>query len=116
MGVDGIGGGGRPIPDVGSGELAGARRIEAEPIRVGAEPDGVERPEGSAALEQLARGEIDLERYLDAQVKAAVSHIEGQLPDEQIDFIRETLRGQLSTDPVLLELVRRATGDAPATR
>ena len=118
MGVDGIGSGGRPPPGVagvGVGELGAARAVETEAA------DGTEGALGapgatSTLLEQLRRGEIDLDRYLDVQVNSAMSHVSGALPAAQLDFIRETLREQIASDPVLVELMRRATGSTPKAR
>ena len=42
-----------------------------------------------------------------------VDGIGSGLPAAQLDFIRETLREQIASDPVLVELVRRATGATP---
>jgi hypothetical protein len=116
MGVDGIGSGGRPIPGVGGGELDGARGVETDPAEGAGSALGAERSSGSVLLDQLKRGEIDLEGYLDAQVNAATSHVQGSLQAAQLDFIREALRAQIATDPVLMELVRRATGSTPPSR
>src|SRR5438045_3408161 len=116
MGVDGIGSGGRPVPGVGGAELDGARPVETEAAPAADGARGSERSTGSALLDQLRRGEIDVEHYLDAQVSAAVSHVQGALAPSQLDFIRETLREQIATDPVLVELVRRATGSTPPPR
>jgi hypothetical protein len=73
-------------------------------------------PSEGTLLDRLERGEIDLDRYLDAQVDAAVAHVEGPLGAAQVDFIRGVLREQLASDPVLVELVRRATGSIPPPR
>jgi hypothetical protein len=116
MGVDGIGSGGRPVPGVGGGELDGARGVELDPAERAGGALGTERSTGSALLDQLKRGEIDLDGYLDAQVNAATAHVQGALPAAQLDFIREALREQIATDPVLTELVRRATGSTPPSR
>ena|ERR1700742_90250 len=120
MGVDGIGNGGRPLPDlakvanVGGGEVDGVRA--AEGASGGEAARGAERSSGSALLDQLRNGEISFDGYLDAQVNAAVSHVQGSLQPGQIDLIREVLREQLAADPVLAELVRRATGSTPPPR
>src|SRR5512139_807579 len=110
MGVDGIGsgGGGRPIGGVGGdpGSVAG---VAAEAARDAAGAPRAERPDGSVALGQLTRGEIDLDAYLDVRVSEAVRHLEGKLTEAQLDFVRSSLREQLATDPVLIELVRRTT-------
>jgi hypothetical protein len=117
MGVDGIGSGGRPAPGVGGGEqLDGPRGAETDPAESASGALGSERSTGSALLDQLKRGEIDIEGYLDAQVNAAMSHVQGSLPAAQLDFVREALREQIATDPVLAELVRRATGSTPPSR
>lgn len=116
MGVDGIGSGGRPVPGVGAGELEGASGVETDPAGSATGAPGAERSTGSTLLDQLRRGEIDLDAYLDAQVNAATAHVRGSLPAAQVDFIREALREQITTDPVLSELVRRATGSTPPSR
>jgi hypothetical protein len=114
MGVDGIGsGGGRPFPGVGGGELDPARGAAPGAAQgTDATAGGARAAEGTL-LEQLRRGDIDLDHYLDVQVNAAMSHIGSGLPAAQLDFIRETLREQIASDPVLVELVRRATGATP---
>ena len=68
---------------------------------------------GSDALSRLGRGELSLETYLDARVAEATSHLEGKISLEGLDFVRRSLRDQLATDPVLVALVRRATGSPP---
>ena len=115
MGVDGIGNGGRPLPGVGAGAVDPARGAAPDAAQGADASDGTRAAEGTL-LQQLRRGEIDLDRYLDVQVNAAMSHISGALPAAQLDFIRETLREQIASDPVLVELVRRATGATPKAR
>ena len=75
--------------------------------------EGVERSEGAELLEQVQRGEVQLDAYLDVRVQDAVGHLEGKLSPEQLEFVKEELREQLRSDPVLMELVRRATGQLP---
>jgi hypothetical protein len=108
MGIDGIGKppGAPPVPGV-----SGPEALRGEAFRVG-EAESVEAPHGSDALGKLQRGEIDLDGYLDERVTDAVAHLENKVSGEQLDFIRQTLRDQLATDPVLVELVRRAAGTA----
>jgi hypothetical protein len=62
-------------------------------------------------LSQVHSGQITREQYLDIRADEAVKHLEGRLPTERIDLIRATLREQLSTDPLLTAMVRRALGD-----
>jgi hypothetical protein len=64
----------------------------------------------SDALRRLAGGEIGIEEYLDARADGAVEHLRKLLPDAKLKLVRETIREQLTTDPVVIELVRRATG------
>ncbi|HVW27363.1 MAG TPA: hypothetical protein VHC69_18495 [Polyangiaceae bacterium] len=64
----------------------------------------------SEALRQLRSGEITIDEYLDLRADAAVAHLTNFLTASELQTIRETIREQLTTDPVLLELVRRATG------
>ncbi len=111
MGVDGIGsGGGRPVRDVG-----GAAPTEARAVEPGAagESRAASSASPSAELARLERGEIDLDRYLDSRVDDAVRHLEGKLAPAQIHFVKESLRAELASDPVLMELVRRTTGAVP---
>jgi hypothetical protein len=115
MGIDGIGK--PPGASIGSvGSVPGT-----EPAR-GSEPFAVDRSAPatpiervSAALSSLQRGELSLDQYLDARVSDATSHLTGKLSPEQLDFVKQSLREQLATDPVLVELVQRTTGSLPAS-
>src|SRR5688572_22775221 len=115
MSIDGIGkrGGvtpGASVPDTaqapGSFELGKA------------EGTGAASPVGPAsdAFLALERGEISVEQYLDARVEGAVMPLLARLSPEQLEFVRAELRAALSTDPVLLELVRKTTGGAVSAR
>jgi hypothetical protein len=74
----------------------------------------VERTGASDALERVRSGELSLDQYLDGRVQEAVQHLVGKLSPEQLDFVRGTLREQLSSDPVLVELVQRTVGTESA--
>ena len=105
MGIDGIG---KPGGIGGAGGPAGPVSPKGEAFEVGkAAP--ADAAQGSDALGKLERGEIGVEEYLDGRVADAVRHLEAKLPAEQLELVRQTLREQLETDPVLVELVRRAT-------
>jgi hypothetical protein len=113
MGIDSIGKPGSSLPPgaVGGAEqLSGASPAEGFDVGSAAE---VEPAKGSDQLDRLGRGELSLGEYLDARVADATAHLEGKLALEQLEFVRRSLRQQLATDPVLVELVRRATGSAP---
>ena len=108
MGIDGVGKPG------GVGPLGGA--TGADPTTGAAfrsELEGTaraEQAEPTTALSRLERGEISRDEYLDLRVNEAVSHLHGRLAPEQLEFVKDSLRQQLETDPVLVELVRRTTG------
>jgi hypothetical protein len=109
MGIDGIGqGGGAPKVGPGPSSVAGPESEKFELL-----PESVDRSDGAGLLEQVQRGEIRLDAYLDVRVTDAVGHLEGKLSPEQLEFVKEELREQLRSDPVLIELVRRATGHSP---
>lgn len=112
MSIDGIGGGGLPPGGVGGpGGPAGPKGPDSKDFELGVEgASQVGGASASAPLQQLQAGEISLDQYLDTRVDSAVEHLDGKLPADQLDFVRQTLRQELETDPVLVELVRRATG------
>jgi hypothetical protein len=115
MSIDGIGkrGGipGAPAPGAASpgefklGESKGLGAAEqvssAEAVAPGAASD---------ALTALERGDISVDQYLDARVQSAVAPLEASLSPDQLQFVRGELRAALENDPVLVELVRKATG------
>jgi hypothetical protein len=115
MSIDGIG---KP-PGAGIGGIGGVSGKEAahaaEPFRVAPSVEAAAGGQVSAALSSLQRGELSLDQYLDGRVSDATSHLVGKLSPEQLEFVKQSLREQMSTDPVLVELVRRTTGSAPAT-
>lgn len=115
MGIDGIG---KPpgAPVGGIGGLSGSEA--ARPAR----PFALEPTAGPASsarvspeLASLQRGELSLDQYLDGRVTEATQHLSGKISPEQLDFVKQSLREQLATDPVLVELVQRTTGSAPAS-
>lgn len=112
MGVDGIGSGsGRPLP--ASGAVGSSSAGSAASVEDAARPGSSREVAGSQALERLQRGEIDVGAYLDSRVSAATEHLEGALAGPELEFIRDTLRAELASDPVLVELVRRTTSGLP---
>jgi hypothetical protein len=114
MGIDGIG---KPpgasiggIPSVPGGEAA----RPAEPFSVERGVPAAHGSRVSAALSSLQRGELSLDQYLDDRVTDATSHLSGKLNPDQLEFVKQSLREQLATDPVLVELVQRTTGSVAA--
>ena len=115
MGIDGIGKPpgasiGGPGGITGPQGTAAPRPAEAFSL----DPSAAAAPSSrvSAALSSLQRGELSLDQYLDGRVSEATSHLAGKLSPDQLDFVRQSLREQLATDPVLVELVQRTTGAA----
>jgi hypothetical protein len=116
MSIDSIGKKGPPAPPP-SGDVPGAARPAEtsrpfEVSRAASTPQasGVEAPR--AALERLRAGEVDVNGYVDAKVHEATAHL-AALPVGELERLRSALRDRLSTDPGLVELVRKATGAVP---
>jgi hypothetical protein len=109
MSIDGIGKPPGAPPGVGGAGGVGEVGKSGESFQVG-EASAVEGPAGSDDLGRLQRGEISVDDYVDSRVEHATEHLAGKLPTEQLEFVKNALREQIATDPVLLELVRRATG------
>ncbi len=114
MGIDGIG---KP-PGAGIGGIGGVSGTDvaraAEPFKVDPSAPAAAGVKVSAALSSLQRGELSLDQYLDGRVSDATSHLVGKLSPDQLEFVKQSLREQLATDPVLVELVQRTTGPAAA--
>jgi len=120
MSIDGIG---KP-PGAGIGGTTGVTGKDAvrasEPFKADAGSPAAVSPAavggtGSASLASLQRGELSLDQYLDGRVTDATSHLVGKLSPDQLEFVKQSLRDQMATDPVLVELVQRTTGSAPAS-
>ena len=109
MPVDGIG---KPpgVPPPGGTPATSGASATREAFRAGS---ATAPQAASGDLARLERGEIGLDAYLDARVGEATKHLEGRLGQNELEFVRRTLRAELESDPVLVELVRRATGQTP---
>ncbi|MGA7122986.1 MAG: hypothetical protein WBY94_22985 [Polyangiaceae bacterium] len=64
------------------------------------------------ALDRLRAGEVDANGYVDLKVQEATAHL-GNLPERQLQAIRDVLRDRMASDPTLVELVGKATGHTP---
>ena len=119
MGIDRVGkSGGAPAPLPGAEDASKATGV-SRPFEAHVEDasaKGVERASGAAAtpLEKLRAGEVDVHGYIDLKVEEATSHLQG-LDATELAAIRNMLREELAADPGLAELVRRATGQLPAS-
>src|SRR5882724_11352802 len=112
MGIDRIGKGSKSIPvaDIQSSAAgeAGKPATEFKVNRAGPVDATTE-----TSLDRLRAGKISVSEYLDIQVEQATAHLDNRLSTEQLSFIRDSLREQLSTDPVLVDLVKSTTGALP---
>jgi hypothetical protein len=105
MGIDGIGKPPAPgpiDPAAGTSAKTGATFESTAGTKA-------ESASGSDALGRLRSGQISIDEYLEDRIDQAVGHLTAQLSPEQLEFVKDTLREQLSQDPVLVELARRAT-------
>ena len=109
MPIDGIGKPPSVPPPGGTAAPSGTSAPSGEAFRVGAPAAS---SVSSGDLARLERGELDLDAYLDARVSDATKHLEGRLGRAELEFVKQTLRSELESDPVLVELLRRATGKA----
>lgn len=75
---------------------------------------GRSTPPASPQLQSLHRKEISLDDYLDNCVEAAVDDLKVLLSNEQLEIVRDTVREELTGNPVLMEMVRRVAGITPA--
>ncbi|HEU4411102.1 MAG TPA: hypothetical protein VFS43_37965 [Polyangiaceae bacterium] len=91
-----------------AGPVGGKRAFE-----VGSS-EATERASALGPAERVRSGELSLEGYLDLRVDEATRHLEGKLGVSDLSEIRSALKDQLRSDPALRELVKAATGSAPA--
>lgn len=112
MAIDGIG---RPpipgAPTSVAGEIPRATSRSEFQIKPAAESGATSStlPVGNSLVNQLHAGQLTQDQYLDIRAEEAVRHLVGKVSTEQIDLIRATLRERLSTDPLLINMIRRAT-------
>jgi hypothetical protein len=104
-GIGGVGG----VPGADTAPAAEPFKLDAQALATGGQVSV------SAALASLQRGELSLDQYLDGRVSDATSHLVGKLSADQLEFVKQSLRDQMATDPVLVELVQRTTGKAPVS-
>jgi hypothetical protein len=120
MGIDGIGKKAPPGAPPAAG-TAGATRaqqtgksFEVDPSDKSGAAARADEVKATAPtpLERLRAGEIDVRGYVDAKVQEATAHL-GPMPPEKLEQIRATLRDRIGSDPLLVELVKKATGHLP---
>ena len=69
-------------------------------------------------LRKLVEGEITREEYNDAVVDRGIAHLHGRVPPEQLQIVRECLREEVESSPVLAKILADAITELPksATR
>ena len=118
MGIDRIGKGGTaPPPDVGGAEKATKTGAVDKPFSVertdrAKETAPVDATQAASPLAQLKSGAIDVEQYLDLKVDHATKTLDA-MPASELAEIRKMLREQLASDPMLVDMVKSATGKVP---
>jgi hypothetical protein len=116
MSIDRIGKGGAGVPAPGIGTTSpssSASEVGGAPAEFKVKKGDASEPISKPPLEQLRAGEISISKYLDIKVDEATSHLDRRLSGEQLSFVRDNLRQQLSNDPVLADLVKSTTGMLP---
>src|SRR5579863_5920373 len=111
MGIERVGKPGAPVAPASPEAIQPPAHVDgASFAEVTAETRSVSPTTGpQSALEQLRAGAIDLNRYLDIKVQEATGSM-ADLAPAQVDRVRSALRDRLSSDPTLVDLVRKATG------
>ena len=74
---------------------------------------GVVEPPKSEMLCRFERHEITLGQYLDHCAEEAVAHLKGLVNRERLQFIKEMIRDQMTTDPVMIRYIEQTTGQSP---
>ena len=74
---------------------------------------GVVEPPKSEMLCRLQRHEISLGQYLDHCAEEAVAHLKGLVDSERLQFIKEMIRDQMTTDPVMIRYIEQTTSLSP---
>ena len=88
--------------------------VASRPFEVGgAAPTAVGGAGALSPAEQVRRGDLTLDAYLDLRVREATSHLEGRLGPGDLGRIQRALRAQMVEDPALREMIQSATGKLP---
>ena len=113
MSINGIGKGGGLPPVAGSSETSATGPTQSVSTEFKVARAEVGRVGAAAPLDQLRAGQLTLPQYLDIKVIEATVHLDGKLSADQLAFVKNSLREQLSNDPALVDLVKAATGSLP---
>ena len=115
MSIDriGKGGGGPPVSGIGQPASPSATEVGSKGGEFKVDKAAPTEAVATEPLDRLRAGEISVSQYLDIKVQEATSHLDKRMSAEQLSFVRDSLREQLATDPMLVELVQSATGALP---
>jgi hypothetical protein len=64
-------------------------------------------------VRKLRDGEIDKAQYYDASVERSIARLRGVVPAEQLAIVRETLREEAESNPVLNKMLQDALAQLP---
>ncbi|MFO0658543.1 MAG: transglutaminase domain-containing protein [Polyangiaceae bacterium] len=64
--------------------------------------------------DRVRSGQLSVDAYINLRVDEATKHLASRLGPGDLARVKSMLREQLSTDPALVELVQRATGQTPS--
>lgn len=96
----------------------GARRERQLEERRSEERARTRTRRGSRLMQQLKRGELTLDAYLNRKADLAVAPLRDLLDDDDLRFLRALARERLEDDPILTRLVARIrqslTGQQPS--
>jgi hypothetical protein len=113
MSIDRIGKGSGATPAAGIGQPSSSSEVSKSGAEFKVSKSDAAADVVRAPLDRLRAGEISVSQYLDIKVSEATAHLDRRLSTEQLEFIRNSLREQLSSDPMLVELVKASTGSLP---
>jgi len=113
MSIDRIGKGSGATPAAGIAPSSSSSEVSKSGADFKVPKGDAAAPADRSPLDRLRACEISLPQYLDIKVNEATSHLDERLSAEQLDFIRNSLREQLASDPMLVDLVNASTGSLP---
>jgi hypothetical protein len=113
MSIDRIGKGSGATPAAGIGQPGSSSEVSKAGAEFKVPKSDAVSSVAQAPLDRLRAGEISVSQYLDIKVSEATSHLDRRLSTEQLGFIRNSLREQIASDPMLVELVKASTGSLP---
>lgn len=104
----------RGISDTTSIMATGRLRSTPSSASVAAGPLSAEQE----FLRKLRVGELDVQGYYDAMVELSLDHLRNRLSPRQLEIVRERIREEMLTNPVLIKMVRDVLAEPiePATR